>query len=199
MVNIFIYISLGYLALWLTFFFHELTHSTVAWIYKVCKNPFSIGYLPVLKLPMTALIDQKRNELSVREKVFISGSALLTNLFIFILGIILLIYTNIFSSYYLRIFILLFIISNFAELTSYVTIGAIKPISDIKYIIEACKISRWKIYIPGFILLVIGVIILRNYVLRSSEFGYFVYYLIIYLTLVFSRIILTKTPKEEKI
>lgn len=191
-LNISIYVIIGYFAVWITLFSHEFSHAFLGWVFGVCKSPISIGYLPWIKLPMTPLIEEaKMKRLSKYKQLLIHSGGLLMNLFLFIsISLILFKNTSIFTQH-IRIFILLFIVSNFAELESYITFGAIRPISDVKFILQIIGQQRWKIYIPGMLMLIIGIYFLYTYLLQKNEYGYLIYFIVFYIVACTSRIILT--------
>ncbi len=192
-LNITLYIVIGYLAVWSTLFLHEFSHAFLGWLFGVCKSPVSIGYLPGINLPMTPLIDENKiKKLVPYKQILIHAGGLSMNLLMFILvSLIVLINPTFFNSYF-RAFILLIIVSNFAELESYITFGAIKPISDVKFILQVANKKNYMIYIPGVILLLIGIYFLQAYILQKNEFGYLIYFAIFCVTACSSRIILTR-------
>jgi hypothetical protein len=75
------------------------------------------------------------------------------NLVVFILLSLIALKSPAFFNSYIRTFILLIIVSNFAELESYITFGAINPISDVKFLLQTTNQKGYVIYIPGLILL----------------------------------------------
>jgi hypothetical protein len=196
-LNIILYIIIGYLAVWSTLFLHEFSHAFWGWLFGGCKSPVSIGYLPVIKLPMTPLIDEKKvKKLASYKQLLIHAGGLLMNLLMFILVSLIVLKNPTFFSSYIRVFILLIIVSNFAELESYITFGAIKPISDVKFILQVSNKNNSMIYIPGIILLLVGVYFLQTYILKENEFGYLVFLAIFYVTACSSRIILTRPSSK---
>jgi hypothetical protein len=193
LLNIILYIGIGYVAVWITLFFHEFSHAFLGWLFGVCKSPLSIGYLPVVKLPMTRLINEdKIKKIENYKQILIHSGGLLMNLLMsLLLGLIII--SNPFTfNFYIRGFILLFIVSNFAELESYITFGAIKPISDVKFILQVSQKRNYMIYIPGLILLILGIYALNTYILQENEFGYLIFGAIFYIVACSSRIILTR-------
>lgn len=195
--NMVLIITIGYIAIWTTLFLHEFSHAFFGWLFGVCKSPISIGYLPWVKLPMTPLIDDNKiKELNSYKQILIHSGGLLMNLFLALgISFIVLKYPTIFKSY-TRVFILLFTVSNFAELESYITFGAIKPISDVKFILQVTKVKSYIIYIPGVILLCLGMTLLQKYILQESEFGYLIYFMLFYAVACSSRIILTRPTSK---
>lgn len=186
---------LGYLSVWFTLFLHEFSHAFWGYLFGVCKTPLSIGYLPILKLPMTPLINEdKLSKLSTYKQLLIHSGGLLMNLFMFILLSLLMLKFSL--SQHIREFILLILISNFAELESYITFGAIKPISDVKFILRSINTKSYVIYIPGIILLVLGLYFLDTYILMENEFGYFIFGAVFYIIACSSRIILTRPSSK---
>jgi hypothetical protein len=196
-LNIILYIIIGYLAVWSTLFLHEFSHAFWGWLFGVCQSPVSIGYLPVIKLPMTPLIDEKKvKKLASYKQLLIHAGGLLMNLLMFILVSLIVLKNPTFFSSYIRSFILLIIVSNFAELESYITFGAIKPISDVKFILQVANKNNSMIYIPGIILLLVGVYFLQTYIFKENEVGYLVFLAIFYVTACSSRIILTRPSSK---
>ncbi|MFR1707749.1 MAG: hypothetical protein ACLSV2_02515 [Clostridium sp.] len=116
------------------------------------------------------------------------------NLFMFILLSLLMLKFSL--SQHIREFILLILISNFAELESYITFGAIKPISDVKFILRSMNTKSYVIYIPGIILLVLGLYFLDTYILMENEFGYSIFEAVFYIIACSSRIILTRPSSK---
>ncbi|WP_291580072.1 hypothetical protein [Clostridium sp. UBA6640] len=192
-----LHIAIRYLAVWITLFFHEFSHAFFGWLFGVCKSPISIGYLPVVKLPMAPLVDQNKLEMLDKYKqILIHSGGLLMNLSMFILVSILILVKVITPTPYMMTFLLLFIMSNFAELESYITFGAIKPISDVKFILKVTGIKNYIIYIPGLILLIMGVYFLQTYIIPKGQFGYLIFFAVFYTTACCSRIILTRPSSK---
>jgi hypothetical protein len=180
-LNIIVIIIIGYIIVWITLFLHEFAHAFFGWLFGVCRSPVSIGYLSLIKLPMTPLIEEiEMNKLSKSKQLLIHSGGLLMNLFLLISASLLLLNNTSIFTEYSRMFILLFIVSNFAELESYITFGAIRPISDVKFILELINQQRWSIYIPGILMLIIGVCLLYTSLLQKNEYGYFIYFIAFY-------------------
>ena len=91
---------------------------------------------------------------------------------------------------------MLIIVSNFTELESYITFGAISPISDVKFILQVAKKQNHVIYIPGIVFLLVGIYFLQVYILKENEFGYLIYLAVFYITACSSRIILTRPTSK---
>lgn len=196
-LNIILHIFLGYLAVWITLFLHEFSHAFFGWLFGVCKSPISIGYLPVVKLPMTPLLDDiKVKKLNIHKQILINGGGLLINLLICIVLSLIALKSPVFINSYIRVFVLLIIVSNFAELESYITFGAIHPISDVKFLLQATNQKGYVIYIPGLILLITGIYFLQTYLFRDNEFGYLVFFVVFFITACSSRIILTRPTSK---
>lgn len=192
-----LHITIGYLAVWITLFFHEFSHAFFGWLFGVCKSPISIGYLPIVKLPMTPLLDEnKLKMLDKYKQILIHSGGLLMNLLMFVLVSILIVVNAITPTSYMMTFLLLFIMSNFAELESYITFGAIKPISDVKFILKIANIKNHIIYIPGLILLIMGICFLQTYIIPKGQFGYLIFFVVFYATACCSRIILTRPSSK---
>ena len=194
-LNIIVIIMIGYITVWITLFLHEFSHAFFGWLFGVCRSPVSIGYLPLIKLPMTPLLEEiEMNKLSKSKQLLIHSGGLLMNLFISA-SLLLFNNTSIFTEYS-RMFILLFIVSNFAELESYMTFGAIRPISDVKFILELINQQRWSIYIPGILMLITGIYFLCTSLLQKNEYGYLIYFIVFYGIACSSRIILTRPSSK---
>lgn len=192
-----LHIAIGYLAVWITLFFHEFSHAFFGWLFGVCRSPLSIGYLPIVKLPMTPLLDENKSKMLDKYKqILIHSGGLLMNLLMFVLVSILILVNAITPTSYMMTFLLLFIMSNFAELESYITFGAIKPISDVKFILKITGIKNYIIYIPGLILLIMGVYFLQTYIIPKGQFGYLIFFAVFYATACCSRIILTRPSSK---
>lgn len=195
--GVILHIVIGYLAVWITLFFHEFSHAFFGWLFGVCRSPISIGYLPIIKLPMTPLLDENKLKLLNKHKqILIHSGGLLMNLIMFILGNILILSDVITSTSYIMTFLFLFTISNFAELESYITFGAIKPISDVKFILKAANIKNYVIYIPGLILLIMGIYFLQTYIIPKGHIRYLIFFVVFYATACCSRIILTRPSSK---
>lgn len=196
-LNVILYTIIGYLAVWITLFLHEFSHAFLGWLFSVCKSPVSIGYLPGVKLPMTPLIDESKiKKLDTYKQILIHAGGLLMNLLMFIIVSLIVLRNPTLFNPYIRAFILLIIISNFAELESYITFGAIKPISDVKFILQAANKKSYIIYIPGAILLLAGLYFLKVCILQENEFGYLIFLAVFYVTACSSRIILTRPTSK---
>jgi hypothetical protein len=196
-LHILFYVVTGYLAIWITLFLHEFSHASFGWLFGVCKSPISIGYLPGFKLPMTPLIDENKiKTLTRNKKILIHAAGLLMNLIMSILISIIYLNNSVLSNGYIHVFVILIIISNFAELESYITFGAIKPISDVKFILQCLNQKNFTIYIPGLILLFIGIYLFCTYILQGNELGYLIYFSVFYITACSSRIILTRPTSK---
>ena len=196
-LNIIVIIMIGYITVWITLFLHEFSHAFFGWLFGVCKSPVSIGYLPVVKLPMTPLLEEiEMNKLSKSKQLLIHSGGLLMNLFLFISASLLLFNNTSIFTEYSRMFILLFIVSNFAELESYMTFGAIRPISDVKFILELINQQRWSIYITGILMLITGIYFLCTSLLQKNEYGYSIYFIAFYGIACSSRIILTRPSSK---
>ena len=183
----------GYISFFVALFVHESAHSWMAWRKGAADGPLSIRYLPYLFLPISPhLDDDKYNRLPSSDKVKILLAGVGMNLIVWGVSLVLLGMWRAQLPQYWQVFLLFLALANMAEWASYLTVGAIYPISDIKLVLaELPRLSAAVFYLPGVALLTIGIYLMSNLIPPDQRTLYWVYFAVVFLLLSGSRVLLT--------
>lgn len=145
-------IIISYLTLYLVIWSHEIGHSFFYWKYGCKENWLKVSVKPYLFFSTPAPVnEEKANQLAAKQSLIISYGGIAVNL---LLAFIFLIVAKIYSmqSDYLELFIYQFITLNLSEAISYLVLGNIYLVSDMKAIAELKPILRPVNFIFGIII-----------------------------------------------
>ena len=129
-------ILISYFALYIVILFHEWGHSFLYWKYGCKDNWMKVTVKPYLFFSTPRPVDEeKAGELSDKENLLISYGGIISNFIFSILGFILISQFSINNSY-INLFIHQFISLNLVEIITYLVLGNIYLVSDMKGIAE---------------------------------------------------------------
>ena len=183
----------AYLSFFLALFIHEAAHSAVAWKKGATSAPISVSFLRYLYLPMSPKLDEtKYGDLPSGDKVKILLAGLSANLLVWGLAAFVLWILRDSLPAFLYSFVLFLSLANLAEAASYTTAGAVRPVSDIKLLLdELPQLPTAAIYVPASLLCVFFVCLTARLFPARAALAYWVFFFAVYAVLCGSRIVLT--------
>ena len=129
-------IIICYFALYLVILLHELGHSFFYWKFGCKENWIKVTVKPYLFFSTPALVDENKADLlKDKDDLIISYAGITVNLIVALLAVVL----NYFYSsnnVYVNLFISQFISLNLVEAITYLVIGNIYLVSDMKILLE---------------------------------------------------------------
>ncbi|MDY4252816.1 MULTISPECIES: site-2 protease family protein [unclassified Clostridium] len=129
-------IIISYFALYLVILLHELGHSFFYWKFGCKENWIKVTVKPYLFFSTPALVDENKADLlKDKDDLIISYAGITVNLIVALLAVVL----NYFYSsnnVYVNLFISQFISLNLVEAITYLVIGNIYLVSDMKILLE---------------------------------------------------------------
>lgn len=133
-MNLLLKFIISYFALYLVILFHEWGHSFFYWKYGCKDNWLKVTVKPYLFFSTPRPVNENKVEqLTHEQDLVISYAGIIVNLIIAFLGVIL-IYRYSINNEYLYLFISQFISLHLAEAITYLVIGNIYLVSDMKNI-----------------------------------------------------------------
>ncbi len=133
-MNLLLKFIISYFALYLVILFHEWGHSFFYWKYGCKDNWLKVTVKPYLFFSTPRPVNENKVEqLTDEQDLVISYAGIIVNLIIAFLGVIL-IYRYSINNEYLYLFISQFISLHLAEAITYLVIGNIYLVSDMKNI-----------------------------------------------------------------
>lgn len=161
-MKLLIEIIIGYLTLYIVIWSHEIGHSFFYWKYGCKDNWLKVNVKPYLFFSTPAPINEKRAlELGATQSLLIYYGGIAVNLllaFIFLAAA----KAGIIHDSYLKLFIYQFITLNLSEAISYLILGNIYLVSDMKAIAEIKPILRFVNFIFGIFISIIYFIIISQ-------------------------------------
>jgi len=127
-------VIISYFALYLVILFHEWGHSLFYWRYGCKKNWIKVTVKPYLFFSTPRPVDEKKAEqLTNKQNLMIGYGGIAVNLIVTLIGVTL---SSIYSTnnYYIILFISQLISLHLAEAITYLVIGNIYLVSDMKQI-----------------------------------------------------------------
>ena len=129
-------IIISYFALYLVILLHELGHSFFYWKFGCKENWIKVTVKPYLFFSTPALVDENKADLlKDKDDLIIPYAGITVNLIVALLAVVL----NYFYSsnnVYVNLFISQFISLNLVEAITYLVIGNIYLVSDMKILLE---------------------------------------------------------------
>jgi hypothetical protein len=189
----------AYLSFFVSLLVHEMAHSAVAWKKGAASALISVSFLPHLYLPMSPKLDESKYEvLPSGDKVKILLAGLTANLLVWGLAALVLRFFGSSLPALLYSFILFLALANLAEVASYATVGAVRPVSDIKFLLaEFPRLPAAAIYVPSTLLCVCFVYLTSRLFPAQAEVAYWAFFITVYVLLGGSRIVLTSDWKRR--
>lgn len=183
----------AYLSFFVSLLIHEASHSAVAWRKGAASTPISVSFLPYLYLPMSPKLDEtKYGSLPSGDKVKILLAGLSANLLVWGLAAFVLWILGDSLPAFLYSFVLFLSLANLAEAASYTTAGAVRPVSDIKFLLdELPRLPAAAIYVPATLFCAFFVYLTTQLFPVQAELAYWVFFFAVYAVLCGSRIVLT--------
>jgi len=142
---------------------HEWTHSSTAWVFNLKNSPFEIDYGDC-----GAWFLWNADENVDYESLFsinqgtkasiIAISALIMNIFLFLLSIFMLNRETIQKRKWIYYFIFWFGVMNIGELFSYIPLRTFSETGDVGYFLRGLNISPWILFFPGTVLVGMGIL-----------------------------------------
>lgn len=160
--NIIIISIISYFALYIVIWMHEVGHAFFYWMYGYKKKFLQVTVKPFLFFSTPAPVDmEKIKSITPLQELVISYAGIVVNI---VSGSImgLLIKVSDVSNVYLCLFLYQFITLHLAEAISYLVLGNIYLVSDMKNIAEVNPKLRVPNFIIGLVLLVPYVIVLEQ-------------------------------------
>lgn len=158
-------IMISYFTLYIVILFHEWGHSFLYWKYGCKDNWIKVTVKPYLFFSTPRPVDEiKAEQLLDNQKLLIAYGGIIVNLISSILGIII---TSMYSinNEYITLFISQFISLNLVEIVTYLVIGNLYLVSDMK---EIARVNS-KLRPVNFSLGVIISIFYFQYLLKLQE------------------------------
>jgi len=147
-----------YLVIWL----HELGHSFFYWKYGCKENWLKVSVKPYLFFSTPAPVDEEKAEhLTTKQNLTILYGGIVVNLFLAFMIIIVIEITSI-SNNYIELFLYQFVTLHLSEAISYLVLGNIYLVSDMKGIANIKPILRPINFILGILTSVIYFIFIKQ-------------------------------------
>lgn len=144
-------ILISYGAIYLVILLHELGHSFFYWKYGCKENWLKVTVKPYLFFSTPRPVDEEKVEkLTKKQDLIILYAGILINLISALIGIVLVLNIEI-NIYYIRLFLEQFITLHLAEMVTYLVIGNIYLVSDMKGIAKINPKLRYVNLIIGII------------------------------------------------
>lgn len=153
---------ISYVAFYLVIWFHELGHSFFYWKYGCKENCLKVSVKPYLFFSTPAPVDEEKAEqLTPKQNLIMSYGGIFVNLFLaFVISI--LIQISPIKNNYIELFIYQFVTLHLAEAISYLVLGNIYLVSDMKSIADTEPKLRPVNFILGIFISVIYVIFIQQ-------------------------------------
>lgn len=161
-MNIILEIIISYLTLYLVIWLHELGHSFFFWKYGCKENWLKVSVKPYLFFSTPAPIDQEKAEqLKPKQYLIILYAGIAVNLILaFIIAVVNQLYPI--KNNYIELFIYQFITLHLSEAISYLVLGNIYLVSDMKGIADIKPILRPFNFALGLIVSIIYFIFIQK-------------------------------------
>ena len=158
---------ISYVSLYLVILFHELGHSLFYQIYGVKKNFLRVTVRPYLFFSTPAPVDEEAAKgLGTGQNLMVSYAGVAVNLIIALCGYGVLRYGASVAGGYWNDYVLLFLCQtvtlHLAEAVSYLVIGNIYPVSDMKNIAELVPWLRIPNFLAGLLVCLPYLMLLRR-------------------------------------
>ncbi len=129
-------IAISYFTLYLVIWLHELGHSYFYWIYGCKENWLKVSVKPYLFFSTPAPVDEDRVEyLTDKQNLIVSYGGIVVNLFMAFV-VIIIIQINSIRNNYIELFLYQFVTLHLAEVVTYLVLGNIYLVSDMKGIAD---------------------------------------------------------------
>ena len=164
---------IGYVALYIVIYLHEVGHAIWYCRFGCKKHWYHVTVEPYLFFSTPLPVDiEKADNLSSNKDIIVSYGGILNNLIFTFIAYFLISRINI-MDYYLSLFLWMFYTLHISEIVSYMFIGNLYLVSDMKNIAKRKPLLRW-------VNLVIGIILTLGYVwiLTTIPQELFIYILI---------------------
>ncbi len=161
-MNLIFIIIISYLTLYLVIWLHELGHSFFYWKYGCKENWLKVSVKPYLFFSTPAPVDEEKAEhLTTKQNLTILYGGIVVNLFLAFMIIIVIEITSI-SNNYIELFLYQFVTLHLSEAISYLVLGNIYLVSDMKGIANIKPILRPINFILGILTSVIYFIFIKQ-------------------------------------
>lgn len=161
-MNLIFIIIISYLTLYLVIWLHELGHSFFYWKYGCKENWLKVSVKPYLFFSTPAPVDEEKAEhLTTKQNLTILYGGIVVNLFLAFMLIIVIEITSI-SNNYIELFLYQFVTLHLSEAISYLVLGNIYLVSDMKGIANIKPILRPINFILGILTSVIYFIFIKQ-------------------------------------
>ncbi len=161
-MNLIFIIIISYLTLYLVIWLHELGHSFFYWKYGCKENWLKVSVKPYLFFSTPAPVDEEKAEhLTTKQNLTISYGGIVVNLILAFMIIIVIEITSI-SNNYIELFLYQFVTLHLSEAISYLVLGNIYLVSDMKGIANIKLILRPINFILGILTSVIYFIFIKQ-------------------------------------
>ena len=161
-MNLIFIIIISYLTLYLVIWLHELGHSFFYWKYGCKENWLKVSVKPYLFFSTPAPVDEEKAEhLTTKQNLTILYGGIVVNLFLAFMIIIVIEITYI-SNNYIELFLYQFVTLHLSEAISYLVLGNIYLVSDMKGIANIKPILRPINFILGILTSVIYFIFIKQ-------------------------------------
>lgn len=161
-MNLIFIIIISYLTLYLVIWLHELGHSFFYWKYGCKENWLKVSVKPYLFFSTPAPVDEEKAEhLTTKQNLPILYGGIVVNLFLAFMIIIVIEITSI-SNNYIELFLYQFVTLHLSEAISYLVLGNIYLVSDMKGIANIKPILRPINFILGILTSVIYFIFIKQ-------------------------------------
>lgn len=161
-MNLIFIIIISYLTLYLVIWLHELGHSFFYWKYGCKENWLKVSVKPYLFFSTPAPVDEEKAEhLTTKQNLTILYGGIVVNLFLAFMIIIVIEITYI-SNNYIELFLYQFVTLHLSEAISYLVLGNIYLVSDMKGIANIKPILRPINFILGILTSVIYFIFFKQ-------------------------------------
>lgn len=161
-MNLIFIIIISYLTLYLVIWLHELGHSFFYWKYGCKENWLKVSVKPYLFFSTPAPVDEEKAEhLTTKQNLPILYGGIVVNLFLAFMIIIVIEITSI-SNNYIELFLYQFVTLHLSEAISYLVLGNIYFVSDMKGIANIKPILRPINFILGILTSVIYFIFIKQ-------------------------------------
>lgn len=154
-MKLFLEILISYLVLYLVIWLHELGHSFFYWKYGCKENWLKVTVKPYLFFSTPAPVDEEKAEhLTPKQDLIILYGGIAVNLLFALMFLIVIKFTSI-SNNYIELFLYQFVTLHLSELISYLVLGNIYLVSDMKGIAQIKPALRPANFIFGILVSVI--------------------------------------------
>ena len=194
----FIYLTIGYITLYLVIWSHEVGHAFFYYKYGCKSNPFNVTIPLYLAFSTPQPIDlEKEKNLSLKQKFIVGIGGILVNIIFGFVGLIIIKNIEIKHNNFYQFFLYSFVLFNFIEAASYTVINNIYVAGDILEV----QNYKPKYRIPLFIIGLVITYIIINLIINSPtawRFGLIIISVVLAFLMGSSRVIFNIIIKSKK-